>query len=458
MDSSTLALIFFVSLIVFFVLLVICTIAYFVSKSKNKQDVDDEYSDEDETQNEKVKKVKKDNQPKPENKVLKEQVIDKKSDKEQNDGTPVDSAFTDSAFTDSAFVDSAFADSAFADSAFADSAFADSLTNNQEASDKQTNDFIQTVKLDNNTSDSKTLNENKVQYENNDLDDYDEDEDPITDELITPGLVVNKTTNEKTDTDDTNVAGVVVENIVTENTVTEDIATANVTTEAQVDDNTSTEQNVPTSNEELADSAFSEAEHKEEITNELIEESVREAEAMVANVMGTDVPAQTMFDISNAMSQFGKKKTQKAVNNVLSSDDFYWYNKMDVAQKPAYKTAEMYYHHFDRASECIEDLLIEMYDCALVRTEEIKYIAYGIEPKTISMKEIMAIERQGRKASHLKEPTAQDLVRIYEKWCSYVDKLFDKVEIHADDATIEEIRKLLCEFGRNDVDVLIEGK
>jgi len=82
MDSSTLALIFFVSLIVFFVLLVICTIAYFVSKSKNKQDVDDEYSDEDETQNEKVKKVKKDNQPKPDNKVLKEQVIDKKSDKD----------------------------------------------------------------------------------------------------------------------------------------------------------------------------------------------------------------------------------------------------------------------------------------------------------------------------------------------------------------------------------------
>ena len=28
-----------------------------------------------------------------------------------------------------------------------------------------------------------------------------------------------------------------------------------------------------------------------------------------------------------------------------------------------------------------------------------------------------------------KEPTEQDLVRIYEKWCGYVDHLLDKVEI-----------------------------
>ena len=39
-----------------------------------------------------------------------------------------------------------------------------------------------------------------------------------------------------------------------------------------------------------------------------------------------------------------------------------------------------------------------------------------------------------------------------------MDKLFDKVEIHADEYTINEIRRILCEYGRSDVDVLLEGK
>ena len=131
---------------------------------------------------------------------------------------------------------------------------------------------------------------------------------------------------------------------------------------------------------------------------------------------------------------------------------------MDVAEKPSYKTAEMYYHHFNIAKDCIEDLLMEMYDCALVRTEESKYIAYGIEPRAVSMKEILTSgNRNYTTQAKLKEPTTQDLVKIYEKWCGYVDKLFDKIYIHADEYTINEIRALLCEFGRNDVDVLIEG-
>lgn len=149
---------------------------------------------------------------------------------------------------------------------------------------------------------------------------------------------------------------------------------------------------------------------------------------------------------------------KKIKSKVSSSDDFYWYNKMDVAEKPSYKTAEMYYHYFNIAKDCIEDLLIEMYDCALVRTEEIKYIAYGIAPRAVSMKEILTSgNRNYTTQTKLKEPTTEDRVKIYEKWCGYVDKLFEKVYIHADSYTIEEIRDLLYEFGKSDVDVLIEG-
>ena len=74
------------------------------------------------------------------------------------------------------------------------------------------------------------------------------------------------------------------------------------------------------------------------------------------------------------------------------------------------------------------------------------------------MKEILTSgNRNYTTQARIKEPTTEDRVRIYEKWCGYVDKLFEKVYIHADSYTIEEIRAMLCEFGKSDVDVLIEG-
>ena len=213
--------------------------------------------------------------------------------------------------------------------------------------------------------------------------------------------------------------------------------------------------------EDLSDSAFGPDIPEINISNEALAASVREAEAMGAAIMGdlkaAKVPVETMFGINEELSSYGSKKNKRAKSNVASDEDFYWYNKEDAAERPARRPIEAYYHHFNVADDCIEDLLIEMYDCALVRTEEIRYIAYGIEPRTLFMKEIMSgtVSLNDHKK---KEPTELDLVRIYEKWCGYVDHLLDKVEIHADEYTIQEIRKQLCAYGRNDVDTLLEGK
>lgn len=214
-------------------------------------------------------------------------------------------------------------------------------------------------------------------------------------------------------------------------------------------------------NDDFTDSAFGPDIPEINISNEALAASVREAEAMGAAIMGdlkaAKVPVETMFGINEELSSYGSKKNKRAKSKVASDEDFYWYNKEDAADRPARRPIEAYYHHFNIADDCIEDLLVEMYDCALVRTEEIRYIAYGIEPRTLTMKEIMsgAVSLNDHKK---KEPTEQDLVRIYEKWCGYVDHLLDKVEIHADEYTIQEIRKQLCAYGRNDVDTLLEGK
>lgn len=227
-------------------------------------------------------------------------------------------------------------------------------------------------------------------------------------------------------------------------------------TEEDVEEKAEVEEEIPIA-DEFIDSAFAPQPVEMGLTNEEINQSVREAVALGEAVagMGTGFSETAMFGISEELEK-GNRRHHKA-SVVPSTDDFFWFNKMDVAERPSYKTPEMYYHYFDTAKDCIEDLLVEMYDCALVRTEEIRYIAYGIEPKAISMREILAT---GNYVNHqkLKEPTTQDLVRIYEKWCGYVEKLFDKVEIHADEYTLNEIKRMLCEYGRNEVDVLLEGK
>ncbi len=206
------------------------------------------------------------------------------------------------------------------------------------------------------------------------------------------------------------------------------------------------------------DSAFAPYTPNEILSNEAIMASVKEAEEISEAVMYGKPDAEAIFGLSDQLDSYSKKKTVKK-STVSSSEDFYWYNKMDVAEKPSYKTKEMYYHYFNVPKDCIEDLLIEMYDCALVRTEEIRYIAYGIAPKAVSIKDILS---EGNyyysEQPKMKEPLPQDLIKIYEKWCGYVEKLLDKIEIHADEFTIQEIKRLLCEYGRNDVDVLIEGK
>lgn len=424
MSSSMIATVYFIALVVFFLLLVVLTIAWIVSKSR-KYEEDDIGEDEAEEMEESIFDE-----------------ADSQIDSEQY-GYAEDSAFAEgSAFAeDSAFVE---------DSAFADH----NVSDNMEISDET---YVNTF------DDDEIANVPTEESVQSDV--HDEEETNIGD----------KNTDVDVSEDYTNMPELQKE-IADENEIdSEPVAEPEPKSESESEPESESESepepepepitasDIDKSDtasfpaEELIDSAFAPEPEGTGLTNEAIDESVREAMAMGAAVSGIGVglSAASMFGVREELERGNKKNRQRSV--VPSTDDFFWFNRMDVAEKPSYKTAEMYYHYFDTAKDCIDDLLIEMYDCALVRTEEIRYIAYGIEPRAISMKEILS---SGNYTSQqkLKEPTTQDLVRIYEKWCGYVDKLFDKVEIHADAYTIDEIRRLLCEFGRSDVDVLLEGK
>ena len=157
------------------------------------------------------------------------------------------------------------------------------------------------------------------------------------------------------------------------------------------------------------------------------------------------------------------KKQDKAAfrreEEKLSSGENYWYNRTDVAERPDYKTPEMYYRYFSSVDDAVEDLLTEMYDCALVRTEEIRFIAYGIEPKMIFGNEnLLADNDQFVQKFKTKDPGSKDLVKIGEKWCSYVDRLLEIVEIHANADVVADIKKGLYDFGKGDVREILKGK
>jgi hypothetical protein len=73
-----------------------------------------------------------------------------------------------------------------------------------------------------------------------------------------------------------------------------------------------------------------------------------------------------------------KKKYEEALEGDTEADMGYWYNKEDMEDGDAI-TRLRCEHHFNKLEECINDLVVEMYDCGLVRTEELYMIAYGIE-------------------------------------------------------------------------------
>ena len=139
--------------------------------------------------------------------------------------------------------------------------------------------------------------------------------------------------------------------------------------------------------------------------------------------------------------------------------DIYWYNKEEVAERPSYRKPEDYYHYFRSAFDSLDELLTEMYDCAYVKTEEIRFIAYGIEPKTIFGNEDLLIDEDSFiEKFKTKKPSMQDGVKIYEKWCGYVEKFLEIIEFHASNEMIEDIKKKLCEYGKSDVNTLIKGR
>ena len=136
---------------------------------------------------------------------------------------------------------------------------------------------------------------------------------------------------------------------------------------------------------------------------------------------------------------------------------YLWYNNQDI--EALTKKEDMYFHchYFDDPKDAVLPLIIEMYDCAFVRTEEIQRIAYGIKYQSLGLREILTSKTNlgFDRSKIVKDPTEEDLRKIKEKWCDYVDNFMQIIVIQAPDDIQAYIHDELYAYGENDVETLL---
>ena len=160
-----------------------------------------------------------------------------------------------------------------------------------------------------------------------------------------------------------------------------------------------------------------------------------------------------------------KKKEQEFIKKFgdlephFKNGSCYWYNNQDIENLTKKEDMYFYCHYFNNASDAVMPLIVEMYDCAFVRTEEIQYIAYGVRFKSMNFRQIINTKEhiEFDMAAATKQPSADDKMLIFDKWCGYVDKFMEIIVFNAPDEVRNEIIEMMYEYGRNDVDVLMNS-
>ena len=175
-------------------------------------------------------------------------------------------------------------------------------------------------------------------------------------------------------------------------------------------------------------------------------------------VWSVQVSKEKMANKRSRRTTAVKKKYEEALEGDTEADMGYWYNKEDMEDGDAI-TRLRCEHHFNKLEECINDLVVEMYDCGLVRTEELYMIAYGIEAlrPDSPVFHITGVSSDDDDAPVTSlPPVSTDAQRkIYERWTSYVNALLQLVEIRTSEDNKKAIIDGLMTYGRKNLLTLL---
>ena len=72
-----------------------------------------------------------------------------------------------------------------------------------------------------------------------------------------------------------------------------------------------------------------------------------------------------------------REKGNKVIQPQEKDNKDYWYNQREIVACGEDEDTEKLYHYFDSVEEGTKGLLLEMYDCGIVRTDELEQISFG---------------------------------------------------------------------------------
>lgn len=185
------------------------------------------------------------------------------------------------------------------------------------------------------------------------------------------------------------------------------------------------------------------------------------------------------LDKRRAKHSIAIREKQKSIRQrTIACAKNYWYNIREVEDCPEDVPAEKYYHYFETEQECIKALIIEMYDCALVRTEELERIAYGeVKPVPVitnpyeiddeyddfdydfdeAVEELMLQDDDEIAATAEEADDAEVRAEIYDRWTEYVLQLYDMVSVNCNEEMKAHIRGKIMSYGHSEVEILIHS-
>lgn len=153
-----------------------------------------------------------------------------------------------------------------------------------------------------------------------------------------------------------------------------------------------------------------------------------------------------------------KEKQKSQLQEGLPAGNKFWYNKEDMADATDEVLKLRCKHFFENNSDCVHDIIIEMYDCGIVKTEELFVAAYGeaaLTPDSLVFKLTGMSEDEDTEKEEEKEslpPISDDSQRvIYEKWTQYVNKGLEMIEINAPESDKGQIVDELMTYGRKNL-------
>lgn len=197
----------------------------------------------------------------------------------------------------------------------------------------------------------------------------------------------------------------------------------------------------------------------------------------------------TIWTVKFAGAQLDKKRARQSIQvrakqnsirqRTIACSKNYWYNSREVEDCPEDIPVERYYHYFETEQECIKALIMEMYDCALVRTEELERIAFG-ESKPVELnfnnpyeveaeyddfdydfdeavEELMNQDDEEVAAAAEEADDSEIRAEIYDCWTGYVMQLYDMVCVNCNEEMKNHIRSKIMSYGHRDPEILIHS-